>query len=210
LEIDLAALGLTSSQLNSSTLRPLTFTLAREAGSFACTGSAGLGRGGGDYVFTPNETFLGKMRERGYAGLTSDQQLRAAVVDVTVGFVDRIAAAGYGRLAYDKLVAFRAIGVDDDYIRAIRMLLSGPLVSASDMIALRALNVDVAYLSALASVGYPHVSTQEAVQLRALGIDAAYIKRVATHGFSHLPIEQLVRLKALNVISERSQELAAT
>jgi hypothetical protein len=218
--------------LPSTSERDVTFTIVREAGSFACSGSFVRGAGGGSFIFTPNAEFLAQMRDRGYGQLEPRDLLAAATVDLTTKFVDDISAEGYRHLPLDKLFAFRALGVDGAFVRSMRSTFRTSAIDAAEMISLRALgisdayiremreagfavaapndavqlralNVNAAYVRDLASAGYSHLSSQELVQLRALGIDAAYIKRVEAHGFSHLPIDQLIRLKALNVVATR-------
>jgi hypothetical protein len=227
-DIDPAELGLRAA-LSASAESKVAFTIVRDAGSFACSGVAGGGRAAGTFVFTPSEAFLAAMRERGYPELSAHQALQAASLDLTLAFVDGLIAAGYRGLPFEKLIAFRALGIDGDYARAMQGAFRGKTISAEDLIPLRALgvnerfvgemrdagldvpgpkdavrlralNVDLAYVRELAAVGYAHLSFEAVMQLRALGIDAAYIKRVQAHGFPHPTIEELVRLKALNVV----------
>jgi hypothetical protein len=159
-------------ELASTSDAKIAFTLAREAGSFACSGIAGRGRGGGIFAFTPSTTFFTLMRERGYSELTAQDALRAAGLNLAVSFVDGLAGAGYGHLPFPTLIVFRALGIDATYVRAMQ-----------------------------AALGPDSVDAQKLISLRALGIDAAYIKRVQAHGFEHPTIDQLIRLKALQVIS---------
>jgi hypothetical protein len=224
--------------LAKATPSEVSFSLVREAGSIAGTGTVARGTGNGTFVFTPSDTYRSHMRDRGYGDLDLRKQFAAATLDLTTEFVDRVAAAGYPHLPFDKLIAFRALGIDDTFIHdmhatfakrdidpeemtSLRALnVTGGYVShmrgsgfgvdtPNDAVQLRALNVDEDYVRDLASHGYDHLSAAQLVQLRALGIDGAYIKRVEAHGFSHLPIDKLIQLKALNVVSFRLEGIAA-
>jgi hypothetical protein len=197
-EIDPATLGLTTAQLAAKNAA-VRFTLAREAGTFLCTGTLNDGSGGGPLTFTPSDAFADRMRSRGY-NLTLDHLLEAASVDLTTDYVDGIAAAGYAHIEYANLIAFRATGVDPDYVRAIRQALAPNTLNSEQLIPLHALHVDAEYLRGLASVGYAQLEPSQAIQLRALGIDAAYIRRVQAHGLAHPSIEKLVELKAMNLV----------
>jgi hypothetical protein len=217
------------SALSGATSSEVKLTILREAGSIVCTGTVGHGTGSGTYVFMPSDAFRSRMHDRGYDDLELHTQFAAAALDLTTGFIDRIGAAGYPHLSFERLIAFRALGIDEDFVRDMRSTFAGTEISAAQLLSLRALSVtreyvaqmrdggfavddpndavqlralDVsgAYVRDLASAGYDHLSSRELVQLRALGIDAAYIKRVEAHGFSHLPIDKLIQLKALNVI----------
>lgn len=221
-------LGISAPEL-ASPGNDVAFTWVREAGSFACKGWLSRGKGGGTFVFTPNAEYLAKMRALGYEAITPRDQMVAALLDITTGYIGALAAAGYPHLPFHTLVAFRALKIDDAYVRAMRSALNAAGLSpdqiislralrvtpeylaemraagfavdtAQDAVRLRALKIDAAYVRSMAAVGYPHLSADELVRLRALGIDAAYVKRVQAHGFANPSVDQLVRLKAMNVI----------
>jgi len=52
----------------------------------------------------------------------------------------------------------------------------------------------------MAGVGYPNLAVRQLVELRALSIDAAYVRKVQAHGLGHLTVQKLVEAKAMNVI----------
>jgi len=230
-DVDVAGLGI-SRAFSAAGQSSVAFTLAREAGSIVCSGTAGNAAASGTFVFTPSEQFVTKMRERGYPGLSGQDLLRAATLDVTTAFVDGIFAAGYSHLPFEKLIVFRALGIDETYLRAMHQAFAGVALGADDLLPLRALGVtahyvqdmraaglsvtepqvairaralkiDVDYVRDLSAAGYGRLPFEDLVRLRALGIDGAYIKRVQAHGFPHPAIEELIRLKALNVIALR-------
>jgi hypothetical protein len=225
---DGARFGVTQAQLDSAGTH-VAFTFAREAGSFACEGWIAHGQGGGPFTFSPSAAYAADMRARGYGGLTARDQMVAAVLDIRTGYVDAIASAGYPHLPFEKLIAFRAMKIDESYARAMRAAFPNGALDADQLISLRALQVtpeylaqmraagiaiggaeeavqlralkvDPDYVRSLAAVGYAHLTTEQLVRLRALRIDAAYVKRVQAHGFNNLSVDQLVRLKAMHVI----------
>jgi hypothetical protein len=227
-DVSTQELGLSAVQL-ASQRGDVAFTWGREAGSFACKGWLSEGKGGGTFVFTASSEYLAKMHAAGYDLASPRDQIVAAILDINTGYVAAIAAAGYPRLPFQKLIAFRALKIDDVYVRAMRAAFGsadlGPeqiislqalrvtpeyvadmraagvaIDTAQDAIRMRALKVDAAFVRSMAAVGFTHLSSDELVRLRALGIDAAYVKRVQAHGFANLTVDQLVRLKAMNVI----------
>jgi hypothetical protein len=227
-DIALSALGLTKEQLQSSGQR-VHFTLAREAGSFDCTGWASNGSGGGPATFTPNPDFLTKMRALGYDDISARMQMTSAMIDLTTSYVADIVRAGYPHLDFNDLVAFRALHIDAAFIDSIRAAFNSGNIDARDMIALmalhvtpdyvsqmrgagmtiesphdavsmKALQVDLAYIRELAAAGYPHLTSEQIIQLRAMHIDSAFIAKVRAHGLGHPTVEELVRLKALNIV----------
>jgi hypothetical protein len=228
--IDPAALGIREA-LAGRRETGVRFVLSREAGSFACTGFAGNGRGAGSVVFTASDAFLHAMRERGFAGLDEEDALIGAAVDLAVRFVDDLIGAGYHRPSYRMLVVLRSMGIDGPYVRAVRAAFgrSAPL-DAEQLIPLRSLDVsprylmdlrdaglppatpeaairarslrvDAPYVRGLGRAGYAHLDFEDVLRLRAIGIDGAYIERVEAHGFPHPSLEQLIELKTMRIIS---------
>ena len=58
---------LSDAQLNAATETPVSFSLARAAGSIAMTGSFQSGEGGGRFIFTPDPSYGQTLRERSHA-----------------------------------------------------------------------------------------------------------------------------------------------
>lgn len=192
-----SSIGLTPQQLSGSG-HHVAFTIARDAGSFACDGWVANGRGGGSVTFAPSAAFISKMNARGYDP-TDDQIASAAIVDVSNAYIDGLASAGVEKPSFDDLISLRALRVDGSYVNDLHAV--GINVTApSELIQLKALQVDAAYVKTLAAVGYTNLSSRQLVQLRALKIDAAFVRKVQAHGIAHPTVEDLVRLKSLNVI----------
>lgn len=225
-DVPLSSIGLSERQLHSE--QRVTFSIVRNAGTFVCDGTLNDGRGGGSMSFTASSAWTQAMSGRGYT-VSEEQQVSAAMIDLSVSYVDSLAAAGYSHVPYEKLVALRALGVDQSYIRSMRAAFGGGSIDAEQLISLRALgvteafvegigaagttisspqqavqfralHVDAAFVRDMANAGYVHLSPEELVQLRALGIDAAYVERVKAHGFGHPTIDQLVRMKAMKIL----------
>jgi hypothetical protein len=223
---NVSELGSLASALDSDG-KPVRFTLAREAGSFACEGWAGHGRASGTFTFTPSAAFLDGLRRRGYDNITIHQQLAAATLDLGLGYIDGIGAAGFASVPFDKLIAFRALSVTRESILGLRKALGDPLsvedvtsltalhvtpayvddmrslgvngLSSKTAIELRALGINHDYVQGLAHAGYSSLSARDLVQLKALGVDVAYVRRLADHGFKNLTVSELVRMKAVGI-----------
>lgn len=192
-----SALGLTAQQLGGSG-HHLTFTIARDAGSFACDGWVANARGGGTVTFTPSADYIAKMNSRGYDP-SLEQLASAATVDLSNAFVDGLAQAGIEKPSFEDLIAMRALNADPAYVNGLHS--AGVNVNAArEIISLRALNVDAAYVRALAAVGYTNLSSHQLIEMRALKIDAAFVRKVQAHGIAHPTVEDLVRLKSMDVL----------
>lgn len=192
-----SSIGLTQQQL-SGPGHHVTFTISRDAGSFACEGWVANGRGGGSVTFNPSAAFVTKMNGLGYDP-TDDQIASAAMLDVSNSYVDGLLSAGVEKPAFEELIAMRALKVDGAYVTDLHS--AGINVTAPhDLIELKALKVDAAYVKTLAAVGYTNLSSHQLVELRALRIDADFVRRVQAHGIAHPTVEDLVRLKSMNII----------
>ena len=80
--------GLPDAALDGSAA-DVRFTLAREAGSFAFTGSFAEHRGAGRFTFTPNPAYTKAMAALGYPSLSREDVVRLAVLDVSTGLRER-------------------------------------------------------------------------------------------------------------------------
>src|SRR5687768_11759642 len=92
------------------------FSWTREAGTFRFIGSFDSGRGSGTYTFTPDQAFVTNMGNAGYRNLSSDDVVRMAMIDVTVGHVRGLAQAGYPNLSLDDIVRTRIHRVTQQFI----------------------------------------------------------------------------------------------
>jgi hypothetical protein len=71
-----------------------------------------------------------------------------------------------------------------------------------NIVAMKALNVDAAFISSLKSVGYDNVPGRDLVTMKALGIDAAYISNLNSIGYTNLPVSTLAGMKSQHVTAE--------
>lgn len=222
--IDANALGIASAL--ASTGEHVRFGLFREAGDYSLEGWVAGGKGGGTFSFTPNAAFFEYMRSRGFRVEGPENELTAADMDITREYINELEQAGLS-LDFDQLIAFRALGIDAAYIRAMasvgfthldpnqlesmkalhidRAYVEGIRaqgmtgVDEKSVVELKALHVDAGYVQELAAAGYPRLSAQDYVRLKALHVDGDYVKALARHGFTHLTVEQLVNYKALGI-----------
>ena len=222
--VDANALGIASALASSG--EHVRFTMHREAGDYSLDGWVASGKGGGTYTFTPNAAFFDDLRSRGYKVAGPENELTAADLDVTREYVSELEHAGVS-LDFDRLIAFRALGIDGAYINAMasvgfthldadelesmkalhidRTYVEGVRaqgvtgVNERSVVELKALHVDASYIQELAAAGYPRLSAQDYVQLKALHVDGEYVKDLARHGLTHLTVGQLVNYKALGI-----------
>jgi hypothetical protein len=222
--VDANALGIAGALASSG--EHVRFGLHREAGDYSLEGWVASGKGGGTYTFTPNAAFFDDMRSRGFKVAGSENELAAGDMDLTREYVNELQHAGVS-LDFDRLIAFRALGIDGAYIKDMASLGFTHLdanqlesmkalhidrayvegiraqgvtgVDERSVVELKALHVDASYMQALAAAGYPRLSAHDYAQLKALHVDSEYVKTLARHGLTHLTVEQLVDYKALGI-----------
>jgi hypothetical protein len=156
----------------------LAFSLAREAGTLACSGRAEEGgRGSGTCRFDPNNGFGAELHRRGIAPDDSDDMLALTLVDAHLATVDGLLAEGFHFDDAGDLIAVSALGVTPNYAAELRG--AGLKVDElGDLIAAKALKVDAVWLKAMAQAGYPDLAIGQAIQMRALGVTPDYAVRM--------------------------------
>jgi len=217
--VEANALGVSKERLRGA-IGPIAFTVKREAGTFACSGSAGGGSGAGLYVYTRSAAFDEALASRGFARPTERQSVVLAMHDLTVAFVDEymrpahastvdlvhvaehgigpeyvraLAAAGYHIATIDGLVRMRDHGVSPESIAEFKAAGYGNL-SADDFVALADHGVRPHLLHALADAGYPHFSAADLVRLADHGVNDDFIAEFAKGGQTRPSADELVRL----------------
>jgi hypothetical protein len=193
--IALADLGLPQQELDAPG-HHATFAMTRDAGRILCDGWVGGGRGAGSFTFVPSATYQAELQRRGFAPLPPREQLSAAMLDLSLAFIDGIRET-YPQIEFSKLIAFRALGVDAAYIKVMQGRL-GP-IDAEQMTSLRAVGVTTDYLDQMQQVGYRVTSAHEAVELKAVGVDADFVRKAEAHGFHDLSVQRLIQARALGV-----------
>jgi len=157
----------------------VSFSLAREAGTLACSGRArGEGEAGGTCRFDPNNAFAAELARRDIAPDDSDDMLALTLVDAHLATVDGLTGDGFRFDDAGDLIAVSALDVTPAYASDLRQagLKVGEL---GDLIAAKALKVDGQWLGDMARAGYPDLAVSQAIQMRALGVTPDYAVRMA-------------------------------
>jgi hypothetical protein len=171
--------GIVAMIAQAAPAQALSFSLAREAGTIACSGRAEAGgRGSGTCRFDPDIRFGSELSRRGIAPDDSDDMLALALVDAHLGKVDSLTGKGFRFDDAGDLIAVSALGVTAGYADELRGagLRIGVL---GDLIAAKALKIDPQWLGEMARVGYPDLAVSQAIQMRALGVTPDYAMRMS-------------------------------
>jgi uncharacterized protein (UPF0335 family) len=198
----LAADALTSAKTNVS------FSIAREAGTFQCEGYFNQGKGAGTWTLIPNPKFISAMRERGYTDLSEQNLISAAMNNITVKFSDDLKGAGYDHLTFEELRRAATHSLTPQYIREMRSLGYDNL-SMEELVRARNHNIDAAYLQEVSSMGFENQPLDTVISLRNHNINAAFIGEMKAVGFENLTVEDLFRLRTHDITPAFVNEIKA-
>jgi hypothetical protein len=219
--VPLADAGIPADRLRGP-IAPVTFTVAREPGTFSCTGSAGEGSAAGQFTYAPSSRFDDALASRGLGRPDARQSLQLAIAGVTLAFVDQLrgssrsaklddllrvvehgvspryvsdlAALGYKVSSLDELVRLRDHGVSADYIRAVQGAGFRNL-SIDDLVRLRDHGVSERFITEMRAAGYANATAEQYVNARDHGVTPRYIGQLAAAGYKNLPLDDLVALR---------------
>ncbi|MBV8369195.1 MAG: hypothetical protein JO036_09775 [Candidatus Eremiobacteraeota bacterium] len=219
--VPLAEAGIPAERLRGP-IAPVTFTIAREPGAFACTGSAGENSGAGQFTYAPSSRFDDALAARGLSRPDARQSLQLAIAGVTLAFVDQLrsssrsaklddllrvvqhgvgpryvsdlAALGYKVSSLDELVRLRDHGVSADYIRAVQGAGFRNL-SADDLVRLRDHGVSERFITEMRAAGYANATPEQYVSARDHGVTPRFITDMAAAGYKNLPLDELIALR---------------
>ncbi len=189
------------------------FELRRDAGTFVFegrfNGSGSTGNeGGGTYRFEPNADYARDLERRGYDPLSTEQQAKLALFDVSRSFLDELTTLGYDGLALKDLVRFRIHDVSAEMIRQLTALGYND-VSPAQLVKLRIHEATPEFLGAMADAGYDDLSLEQAVRFRIHGVSPDFIETLRTAGYEQLSGEYLVRFRVHGVNVDYLEQLTS-
>jgi len=163
--------GLTSQQLHAPHAS-VSFTLQRDAGTFAFEGTLMLGIGRGEYRFVPDPTYAAKMGALGYGAIGDDAVsiMLMAVRDVSLEYAGEVENSGLKDVAISDLVRLQDHGVSLEFIRAVAKTGATDL-TADDVIRLHDHAVRPDYVARIHAAGYEHLTVDQIIKLHDHGVD---------------------------------------
>jgi hypothetical protein len=183
--------GLTSDQLHSSGTN-VRFDLVRDAGTLHCVGYVAHGGGGGAFTFAPSASFSDALASRGIARPDDMQQLRMAMADVTIAFIDMLRRNSSSITSSDDIIRVLNHGVNERYVTGLAGL-GYKNLGADDLVRMRDHGVNLDYVQGMLALGY-RPTPEELIRLRDHGVSLDFVKRVMDHGYN-ASVEQLIRLR---------------
>lgn len=153
---------------------PVSFSVAHEAGTLACTGTLTRAfEGRGECRFTSDPAFERRLGERGLSPDKRSTLLAMLLVDATIELADGLTREGVRPKDADDLIAAAALEVTPAYVRDLQSE-ALVLTDVEDAIACKALGVDGPYVRGLAAAGYRKLAADEVVGMKAMGVTGEY------------------------------------
>ena len=219
-----AEFPLSDAQLKATTETPVSFTLARDAGSIALTGSFQSGEGVGRFTFTPDPAYGQTLRALGVAideELTDEHLFSLAMMDVSTAFIREMQALGYHE-SLSQYTAFRIHGVNAAFVRDLAALGYSKLTAeqlvtfrihgvssdfvramkdlgytptADELVAFRIHGVSSDFVRELRDLGYTGLSSDQLVAMRIHGVSTQFIRELKSAGYQNVPVEKLIEMR---------------
>ncbi|HEY0404762.1 MAG TPA: hypothetical protein VGC89_03490 [Pyrinomonadaceae bacterium] len=179
----------------------VNFRIVREAGTFDCEGYFNAGKGAGFWTLTPSRSFVSMMRNRGYANLTEEDLLRAALHNLTTKFIEDLKAVGYDHLEFAQLLRAVSHEVTAAYVREMQAAGYRDL-SMEELVRARNHEIDSQYVKEAQAMGFDKQPLESLIRLRNHEITQEFINSMRAAGFENLSIEELIRLRTHEVTPE--------
>ena len=187
--------GLDLAALNGPTLRPIHFSIAREAGRIDCGGTAVHMMARGTCSVTPDADFVALLNREGIGRPNEDQTLGLIALDVRRSLVVTLAAAHFPKPSVGQLMELTAVGATPDYIRGLGATGYRPQ-SIEGLVQFAALKITPEFIGGFERLGYHDLPTETLVQLKALNVTPEFARSVRQGDALPSP-ERLVRLRVL-------------
>jgi hypothetical protein len=197
--------GLTASQVESQ--GDARFTLRRDAGVVAFDGSFRDGEGVGYFVFTPDQSFLSKLRAmnvRSDGNLDDEDLFSLALHDISTDFIRNMRAVGYDE-PLDHYVSMRIFRVTPELIADLRSL-GYDRISYDDLINSRVHKVTPEYIRAMKAAGYK-LSMEQLVTTRIHKASPEFLQQMASAGYSNISYDDMINFRIHGVTPEFVGEL---
>ncbi|HEY4323960.1 MAG TPA: M56 family metallopeptidase [Mucilaginibacter sp.] len=153
----------------------------------------------------------------GYPNLTTQQLVSGKALGINAEYVSEIRKAGYTHLTFEQLVSFKATGVNGKFISGLHGVnpktgkpgnVVADTMPAEDVVSVKALNIDAAYISSLQKAGYSNIPINELTSMKAVGVTPQYIEELSAAGYQNIPPRELVSMKSVGVTPAYVKSLA--
>jgi len=183
----------------------VTFSLTRPAGTMAFKGDIKADEGTGNFVFSPDESFVKAIRDNGFKPMKIEGLMLSLFQNTHISYFAGLKRLGYSELSSSRLLAFIALEITPDYIGSMRNW-TGEELTANELVQCAALDINENYAKQMAQAGLD-LSPIDLVRFKAMDIDLSYIADMRKVGFDNLDANKVTQLKGLNITPEYVSEI---
>ena len=174
-----------------------------EAGEMRCIGTVHASEMHGTYSFTPDMEFTHRMEALGFsfpnqtAQQTNDRLQGYVMLDITIEWAKAMKDAGVQGMSAENIMGLRALGVDSAYVHG--MATAGyPELDAGKLTGMKAVGVSPEKVQQIRALGYSPTQ-DELIQMSVFKIDAPFVERMKARGLNNLTIAKLVQIKVFKL-----------
>jgi len=227
--------GLSAAVMRAS--GPATFRLEQEAGAIQYEGSWSDGKGRGEFVFTPSQTFRSKIEGlgvRGASGLDERELFQFAIFNVSSSLIGELKSFGYDDIDSEDLIAVAIHRVTPEFIRDLRalgyhdislqnltalrihgittqyagdMILDDRRPTGEELIALKIHGVQPEFIATLRGSKNRKLRFDDLVSLKIHGVTSRYVRELEELGYEDITAEDIVSLRIHGVTADFIREL---
>jgi len=225
--------GLSADAINGPKA-PIRFQLVRDAGTIDFDGFFDRGMGAGQFTFTPDATYSGKMQQLGFncvgkkqfdmaaldislayareykdLGFTQscDDLFKGAIFKVNRAQVEELRGLGYNNLSLEELVKLRIFKVDGAYIREMRA--QGMDLSLDKLVETQIFKATPEFKHEMAELGYKDLSQEDLIAFKIHGVTPEYVRDMRALGFNDLSAKKLIEFRIFGVGRQQIEDLKA-
>jgi beta-lactamase regulating signal transducer with metallopeptidase domain len=129
-------------------------------------------------------------------GLLNDPKKEEGQETSSSAWLDGIEAEGLRNLSVDDVIRLKGIGVDAAYIRALRS--AGFELNVEDLVRFRGIGITPDFVQAIKATGIRDLNAENLIRLKGIDISPEYIKK-AQKRFKDITVEDLIRLKGIGI-----------
>lgn len=207
--------NLTAAQINAATMTPVNFEMRREAGTIALEGTFRNGKGAGQFTFTPDRSYIDKVRALGVAFDLNERHRRKdrsdeedlfslALHDVSTAYIKSMQDIGY-RTTLEKYLEMRIFNVTPEYVREMESL-GFKNISAQDLVDTKIHKVTPQFVRDMRAAGW-NLSLDDLKQAAIFGATPEFAAEMKKLGYGNLSHDQLVAFRIHRVTAEFINDL---
>lgn len=151
-----------------------------------------------------NEAYIASIKQA-IPDIDLDNLVPFKSLGIDKAYIEDIRKSGYKDLSPGNIIALKSQGIDGKFIADVRSAAKGnnsgedTSNSDDDVLALKALNVDKAFINSLKEVGYDNLSNSDLIAMKSLNVTADYIKGFQKAGFATITPGDMIALKSQNI-----------